>query len=108
MSIKFATINSEKKFPTYNIRCNRNNIRINDIVFLEVGENKFKTTQKIYCRVDKVNKQTIRVTDLKLEIINDKIHFYLNIFNPISKKFGNCYVYSRKIYLCDRDQFTFE
>ena len=104
----FAVMNHSVTFPKIVAKCTIDNVRINDIIYLEVGEIKFGEARKIYCRVDAINQKSVKVTDLRVELRDGLWNFYLDETNPVSSLFKNHYkVARREMYVCDRDQFTF-
>ena len=104
MTTPFAIMIESNSFP---IKTLSTTFRINDIIYLQVGNIKFDVPKKIYCKVNKVNNKSIVVTDLHVKIINDKLNFYLDTSNSISKYFNNNYSIGRNIYVCDKEQFTY-
>ena len=73
MTNVFAVING---MPDYGERANVNNVSINDIITCKVNG------LQIFCKVDGTTLRTIKVTDLRCEINNNKIDLYpINIQN---------------------------
>ena len=105
----YAVMREEGLIPTRRELNMTSRPSIDDIVYLEVGQRKFPTPRKIYCRVDKVCNKSIVVTDLVGVLIDNKIKFFLDVNNSISRDFGNRYQFaSRKnLYICDGENFDF-
>jgi len=101
----YAKMTRDNTFPTHTKVTNSMSLREGDIVYLEVGAQKFGASKKIYTKILNVTNKSIRVVDLKPVVIDNCIHFFEDEKNPVSSHFNNSYNINRKMYLCDRQEY---
>jgi len=97
MASVYATMSNKST----RVRCNPNNVRIGDIVYLKVGRHKFGQDKEIYCLVQQVCEKSINVSDLIVEERDEQLYFTIDPNNTVSQHFGNTYQLGRKVYICN-------
>ena len=104
--IKYAEFLQEGVLTIPTIRCDVTNIKINDIVYLSIGKPPNK--KDLYCKISKINKSYITVSDLYTKIENNKVVFYFDIKNTISSSSNSQFnLANKEIFLFDRKLYKF-
>jgi len=104
--IKYAEFLQEVVLTIPTIRCDVTNIKINDIVYLSIGKPPNK--KDLFCKISKINKTYITVSDLYTKIENNKVVFYFDIKNTLSSSSNSQFNLSNKeIFLFDRKLYKF-
>jgi hypothetical protein len=104
--IKYAEFLQEGVITIPTIRCDVTNIKINDIVYLSIGKPPNK--KDLYCKISKINKSYITVSDLYTKVENNKVVFYFDIKNTISSSSNSQFNLSNKeIFMFDRKLYKF-
>jgi len=104
--IRYAEFLQEGVLTIPTIRCDITNIKINDIVYLSIGKPPNK--KDLYCKISKINKSYITVSDLYTKIENNKVVFYFDIKNTISSSSNSQFnLANKEIFLFDRKLYKF-
>ena len=104
--IKYAEFLQEGVLTIPTIRCDITNIKINDIIYLSIGKPPNK--KDLFCKISKINKNYITVSDLYTKIENNKVVFYFDIKNTISSSSNSQFnLATKEIFLFDRKLYKF-
>ena len=89
----------ELQFPKLgNLRLRQDNVKVNDIIHCKSDGD---TT---FCQVTKVNRSGIKVDDLEIQWVNNHTEFHKVIKDMPHK---GSLVYTRKMFIMDRNELTF-